>query len=998
MAWGKGKSTLTVFLVVVLALYFIEFLLPNRASAAVQITLYASPTGSGNVCSLSAPCSLTGARDQARTLNSNMTGDIIIYLLDGTYTLSSTFQLTESSTVHDSGTNGYNIIYKANPGSSPIISGGQTITGWSLYNSGKNIYRASVGTSFDTRQLYVNGVRAIRARSAMNPTGWTKTGTGYTAPDSTMASWGNIGNIEIVSRNNWREYRCGISSISGTTVTMQQPCWNNSNRESFNTITNPAWIENAYELLDSEGEWYLDRSSGYLYYKPYTNENMSTASIIAPTLETLLSGAGTYATPLKNIQFYGITFSYATWLRPNTSEGYAPLQAGFLHYGSDGGNQNTDMYKTPGNVTFSAVQNVRLERNVFTHLGAAALSFEYGSQNNTVVGNRFQDISGSGIELGHMNDEGHLVTSYYNDNDNGITYTGSFTYAGNRGVGDYKNDVTQTQNNNDYFQFTFTGTGINYYGVKNTDIGNQDVYIDGVLQSTVNGYASSYTTSLMYSKTGLTSGQHTIKVVKKSGSWMVVDALGVYTETDPTVKLVKNNTLSNNYITQIAQEYHDAVGIMALYTDSSNITHNEITNVPYSGISMGWGWGAPDAGGSRGWATATVAQNNTIQYNYVHDFMKTLNDGGGIYTLSSQANSTINNNYVRDDHNQYGALYLDNGSSNFNVNHNVVASIPSYVWWLDIGPPSSNNDVEYNYTDSSNKYISQPQNNTVINNQEGLTSWPTAAQTIMNSAGLESNYQDIIPVVDDKVDDNDPSITYSGTWTAETNDVGNYKNTVHWSSATTSGAYAQFTFTGSSITWIGKENQYSGVAKVYIDGVLDQTVNTYSSSQIFQQSIYTKTGLSVGQHTIKIVSDSAGNGGYYSIHIDALKPYVNIVDDNDPSITYSGTWTAETNDVGNYKNTVHWSSATTSGAYAQFTFTGSSITWIGKENQYSGVAKVYIDGVLDQTVNTYSSSQIFQQSIYTKTGLSAGQHTIKIVSDSAGNGGYYSIHIDAFHY
>lgn len=153
---------------------------------------------------------------------------------------------------------------------------------------------------------------------------------------------------------------------------MKTPCWTNGNRDSYALIGTPTWVENAYELLDSEGEWYLNRSTGYLYYKPRANENISTATIIMPTLETLVSGAGTYATPLHNVQFYGITFAYATWLWPNTNDGYIPLQAGMLHYGSHGGNQINDLYKTPGNVTFSAVNNIRLERNVFTHLGAAA--------------------------------------------------------------------------------------------------------------------------------------------------------------------------------------------------------------------------------------------------------------------------------------------------------------------------------------------------------------------------------------------------------------------------------------------------------------------------------------------------------------------------------------------------------------------------------------------------------------------------------------------------
>ena len=166
MILRRWKPTLIAFLAILLSFSgFATIVAPNQAAAAVQTTLYASPTGSGTVCSQASPCSLEGARDQARTVNGNMTGDIIISLLDGTYTLSSTFQLTESATVHDSGTNGYNVIYQADPGSHPVISGGQQITGWTQYDSVKNIYRANVGTSLNTRQLYVNGVRATAPKA-----------------------------------------------------------------------------------------------------------------------------------------------------------------------------------------------------------------------------------------------------------------------------------------------------------------------------------------------------------------------------------------------------------------------------------------------------------------------------------------------------------------------------------------------------------------------------------------------------------------------------------------------------------------------------------------------------------------------------------------------------------------------------------------------------------------------------------------------------------------
>jgi hypothetical protein len=112
-----------------------------------------------------------------QSVNKHMSGDIFVSLRGGTYPLSQTLTFRPI----DSGTNGYNIIYEAYAGEKLVISGGQTITSWTLNDHNKNIWQATVGTKLQTRQLYVNGVRAIRARSSGGlPGRVTQTSTGYT--------------------------------------------------------------------------------------------------------------------------------------------------------------------------------------------------------------------------------------------------------------------------------------------------------------------------------------------------------------------------------------------------------------------------------------------------------------------------------------------------------------------------------------------------------------------------------------------------------------------------------------------------------------------------------------------------------------------------------------------------------------------------------------------------------------------------------------------------
>ena len=336
------------------------------------------------------------ARDVVRTINSNMTGDIIVNLRGGTHTLSSTFTLGAS----DSGNHGYNIIYQAYGGEAPVISGGQRITGWTLHDSRKHIYKASVGTSIDTRQIYVNGVRAIRATSRFGGQAGVSlkaiNGDGYDTSGNSIASWGNIGNIEVCITVYFRHTRGPVASATSNHIVMKQPFWRNVNKKNFGPTAWASWLENAYELLDSEGEWYLNRTDGYLYYKPKSGEDMSIATVILAKLETLVSGS-----KVNYVQFKGMKFSYATDLTTNSANGFPCTQADECSTNADQA-QGPGAYnwQAPGNVKFDHSTHLRIDGCTFEHLGMDGLQLYIGCQCNVVYNNIFQDISGTGISIG----------------------------------------------------------------------------------------------------------------------------------------------------------------------------------------------------------------------------------------------------------------------------------------------------------------------------------------------------------------------------------------------------------------------------------------------------------------------------------------------------------------------------------------------------------------------------------------------------------------------
>jgi len=147
-----------------------------------------------------------------------------------------------------------------------------------------------------------------------------------------------------------------------------------------------------------------------------------------------------------------------------------------------------------------------------------------------------------------------------------------------------------------------------------------------------------------------------------------------------------DETISNNLITDATNEDWGCAGIAAGYVRGIKIVHNEINEVGYTGISMGWGWSP----------TANMMQNNTIASNKIHHYAKQMYDVSGIYTLSAQPGSLITENeidqiykaeYVHDP-NHWFYLYTDEGSSGITVKNNWTpsdkylrnANGPNNVW------------------------------------------------------------------------------------------------------------------------------------------------------------------------------------------------------------------------------------------------------------------------------------------------------------------------------
>ena len=202
------------------------------------------------------------------------------------------------------------------------------------------------------------------------------------------------------------------------------------------------------------------------------------------------------------------------------------------------------------------------------------------------------------------------------------------------------------------------------------------------------------------------------------------------------LKLCKYIDVNNNFIRETGQIYQSSPAITAYYVNNCKINNNDIENVPYSGISLGWGWGNSEP----------LCSYNEIAYNRIVNVMGALWDGSHIYTLSEMPNTVIHDNYMSRTDNSFGGggVYPDEGSAGLSIYNNLTENARS--WNIDWGRRNitySNNYVEF----LKEKITAANGFNEIDNTQRaGFTVYSShSPQTlgIINNAGLEPEYQHI---------------------------------------------------------------------------------------------------------------------------------------------------------------------------------------------------------------------------------------------------------------
>ncbi len=130
------------------------------------------------------------------------------------------------------------------------------------------------------------------------------------------------------------------------------------------------------------------------------------------------------------------------------------------------------------------------------------------------------------------------------------------------------------------------------------------------------------------------------------------------------------NEISNCVIRRCGADSRGAVGIFVAFSADTRVAHNVIYDLPYTGVSIGYRWNT----------TPTSQARCVAEYNHIYDVMKTLADGGGVYTLGFQPGTVLRGNLIHEVHRSAYAhggapnngFFIDEGSKGFLFESNVV--------------------------------------------------------------------------------------------------------------------------------------------------------------------------------------------------------------------------------------------------------------------------------------------------------------------------------------
>ncbi len=378
---------------------------------ADEIVLYVSHEGNDawRGGSIDRPfASIQKARDAIRAMKKEdgLNEPVTVYIRGGLYELDEPIVFT----LEDSGTRTCPITYTAYRDEKPVISGGRGIdVSWKKYEGEimvATIPEVKQGT-LNFMQLFVNGKRQTRARTPNLGEGFYyseppeedigRDAIKYRAGE--FQNWKNLTDVQIVIHQSWNESRLIVSNLyeDERVITFTGPIGRRVSRNRY-------YIDNVLEGLDKQGEWYLDRHTGELYYWP--DVDLESAEFRAPVLNELLRFEGDVEAKehIQYVNIRGLTFCETSYRLPD--EGIPVIRdVGDIWF--------------PSAITLKGVSHCSFEDNIVRNVGTYGLDLTGDAIH--VRGNEIYDTGSGGIVTRSYGKQRNVI-SYNNIHDCGLVF------------------------------------------------------------------------------------------------------------------------------------------------------------------------------------------------------------------------------------------------------------------------------------------------------------------------------------------------------------------------------------------------------------------------------------------------------------------------------------------------------------------------------------------------------------------------------------------------
>lgn len=299
-------------------------------------------------------------------------------------------------------------------GESPVLSGGSEIHGWTRQeHHGREVWSAHVpearSSKWNFRELWVNGVRATRARHPNQGylpitrildkvKDWTQGHHRFEFKAGDVQAWPGITNAEALVMTRWVESRLPVTHVDVASRVLsfgKRSVFELSDKDIY-------YLEGAAEFLDSPGEWYLDRVEGKLYYMPLPSQRPESTVAVAPVLPQVLrlEGQPEQGKFVREVSFEGITFSHTEWCFPEGFQSGKHKPTIWPEPNAEVGGFAQAAIGVPGGVWGEGVHHCLFTDCRFVNLGTYGVELGRACVGNSFIRCEFAHLGGGGLKIG----------------------------------------------------------------------------------------------------------------------------------------------------------------------------------------------------------------------------------------------------------------------------------------------------------------------------------------------------------------------------------------------------------------------------------------------------------------------------------------------------------------------------------------------------------------------------------------------------------------------